>query len=214
MSLTISNLTTQPGNTSAANNASNTASSVSAARQTASQSGINEDKVTLGSQSARDELTYDIPRQTSSAPVQSQADVQVMLEESDRKAQEIINLILIMVDRQGTTLRQVISGETQLQADPQTIAAAQAAISEDGEWGVKQTAGRILDFARAVIGEDPARLEKVRAAVEQGFKEATEMLGGSLPEISQRTYDAVMAEFDRWREEGTIAAAAADDQIA
>ena len=84
MSLTISNLTTQPGNTSAANNASNTASSVSAARQTASQSGINEDKVTLGSQSARDELTYDIPRQTSSAPVQSQADVQVMLEESDR----------------------------------------------------------------------------------------------------------------------------------
>ena len=119
-----------------------------------------------------------------------------------------------MVDRQGTTLRQVISGETQLQADPQTIAAAQAAISEDGEWGVKQTAGRILDFARAVIGEDPARLEKVRAAVEQGFKEATEMLGGSLPEISQRTYDAVMAEFDRWREEGTIAAAAADDQIA
>lgn len=76
--------------------------------------------------------------------------------------------------------------------------AAQQAISEDGEWGVKNTANRILDFAKALSGGDPSKIEYLRAAVEKGFKEAEKTWGGKLPEISQKTYDRVMQGFDDW----------------
>ncbi len=195
MSLTISSFssTSQPTGTTSVTGSNATA------RKNGQQDTAAEgtDKVSLG-QPSTEGLTYNVPR----SAVQSQAELQTMLEESNRKAQEIVDLILSMVSRQGTTLREVISGEATLQADPETIAAAQAAIAEDGEWGVQQTAERILNFSRAVIGGDPSKLESIRAAVEKGFREATDILGGKLPEISERTYAAVMAEFDRWREEG------------
>ena len=36
----------------------------------------------------------------------------------------------------------------------------------------------------------------------KGFKEAADILGGSLPDISQQTLKAVRAEFDRWQSQG------------
>jgi hypothetical protein len=45
-------------------------------------------------------------------------------------------------------------------------------------------------------------LQKIRDAVEKGFKEAADILGGSLPDISQQTLKAVRAEFDRWQSQG------------
>ncbi|MBQ9625539.1 MAG: hypothetical protein IJR47_05465 [Clostridia bacterium] len=80
--------------------------------------------------------------------------------------------------------------------DEATKAQAQADIAEDGFWGVTQTANRILDFAKALTGGDPSKVEEMRAAVKQGFEEAEKAWGGTLPEISQKTYDAVMKGFD------------------
>ena len=129
-----------------------------------------------------------------------------MIEESDRKAQAIIDLIRPLVEQQGLTFAKVASGEQQLSADPATIEASKAAIAEGGEFSVENTAGRILSFAKALIGTDPSRFDAIRNAVEQGFQEAQALLGGSLPEISQKTHAAVRAEFDRWKNEGMDAA--------
>lgn len=81
--------------------------------------------------------------------------------------------------------------------DPATRAQAQADIAEDGYWGVEQTSNRIIDFATALTGGDPDKIEEMRAAFEKGFKQAGSAWGGSLPDISQRTYDAVMKKFDQ-----------------
>ena len=85
--------------------------------------------------------------------------------------------------------------------DPATRAQAQADIAEDGYWGVNATSDRILDFAKALTGGDPSKIEEMREAFEKGFKQATEAWGGELPEISQKTYDAVMSKFDTWAAE-------------
>lgn len=85
-----------------------------------------------------------------------------------------------------------------LEVDPQTRAQAQADIAEDGYWGVKQTAGRILDFAKAIAGDDIDKLNEMKDAVNKGFKQAEQMWGGSLPGISGQTYDRVMQGFDEW----------------
>lgn len=85
--------------------------------------------------------------------------------------------------------------------DAATKKQAQADIAEDGYWGVAQTSDRIIDFAKALTGGDPDKIEDMRAAFEKGFKKAGATWGRSLPDISQRTYDAVMEKFDKMAEE-------------
>ena len=80
--------------------------------------------------------------------------------------------------------------------DAATKAQAQEDISEDGYWGVEQTSDRILDFAVALTGGDPDKVEEMREAFKKGYAQAEETWGGKLPEISQKTYDAVMKKFD------------------
>ena len=88
--------------------------------------------------------------------------------------------------------------------DPATKKQAQADIAEDGYWGVSQTSQRILDFATALTGGDPTKIEKMRAAFQKGYDKAQRTWGGSLPEISQQTYDAVLSGFDQMAKDAGI----------
>ena len=83
--------------------------------------------------------------------------------------------------------------------DAATKAQAQADIAEDGYWGVEQTSDRIVDFAKALTGGDPDKIDEMKEAFEKGFKLAEKKWGGELPEISQKTYDAVFEKFDAWK---------------
>lgn len=82
------------------------------------------------------------------------------------------------------------------EVDPATKAQAQADIAEDGYWGVEQTSDRIIDFATALTGGDPDKIEDMREAFKKGYEQAEETWGGELPEISKQTYEAVMKKFD------------------
>lgn len=88
---------------------------------------------------------------------------------------------------------------------------AQEAISEDGEWGVEKTAGRILDFAKALSGGDPSKIGLLKDAVIKGFKEAEKTWGGKLPDISQKTYDRIMQGFDEWEKSSQAQASTATE---
>ncbi len=94
--------------------------------------------------------------------------------------------------------------------DPATKAQAQADIAEDGYWGVTQTSDRIIDFANALTGGDPSKIEDMREAFKKGYEQAQKTWGGKLPEISQKTYDAVMEKFDKMAEEAKKASQTAD----
>lgn len=108
-----------------------------------------------------------------------------------------------MLTRQG---KQVTEGEGiwkllaggEYQVDAQTQVDAQAAIAEDGYWGVKQTSQRIVDFARALVGSDPSRAGEMREAFLKGFQAAEKAWGGALPEITGQTREAALALFDQW----------------
>lgn len=81
--------------------------------------------------------------------------------------------------------------------DPATKAQAQADIADDGYWGVEQTSGRIIDFATALTGGDPDKIAEMRDAFLKGYKQAEKTWGGELPDISKRTYEAVLSKFDQ-----------------
>ncbi len=73
---------------------------------------------------------------------------------------------------------------------------AKELISDDGYFSVENTAMRIFDFAAARAGDDPERLQTVRDAVLKGFKEAEQLFGGKLPDISHDTLDKVLEMLD------------------
>ena len=99
--------------------------------------------------------------------------------------------------------KKLANGE--LTADADTIAQAKEDISDNGYWGVSQTSDRIYDFAMALSGGDEEKMQKMKEAVEKGFKEATKSWGKDLPDISSRTYDAVMKKFDDFFNKNTTA---------
>lgn len=83
--------------------------------------------------------------------------------------------------------------------DAKTKAQAKKDIAEDGYWGVEQTSDRILDFAKALSGNDPKQADKLLNAFKKGFDQATKAWGKKLPDISQKTYDAVVKKFEAWK---------------
>ncbi len=167
------------------------------------QAGQAQDQVTLKG-AADDALTYAKPREAFEA---QRPDLAAMLAESDRQVEEFMVFLRSVLSQQGLEIGKVASGEQRLTLDQASIDKAQAAIAEDGEWGVRAVAERILNFAKIGIGDDPAKIETFRAAIQKGFDEAQAILGGSLPEISQQTYATIMAELDRWQVEGIPAGA-------
>jgi len=122
--------------------------------------------------------------------------------DADARTQQLRNLVEQMMSKQANTYGQAndiwqFLREGNFTVDPATKAQAQADIAEDGYWGVEQTSDRIIQFANALTGGDPDKIEEMRAAFQKGFKQAEKTWGGELPEISQKTYEAVMNKFDK-----------------
>lgn len=90
-----------------------------------------------------------------------------------------------------------LSGMSPEAAD-KLISKAKEDVSEDGFFGVKQTSERILSFAKAITGGDPDKMEKMKKVVDKAFAQVGSIFGGldKMPEISRKTYDAVMKGFD------------------
>ena len=83
---------------------------------------------------------------------------------------------------------------------------AQALIADNGYWGVEQTSSRIVDFAVGQFGNDPSKMEQIKESIMKGFNMAKEAFGGQLPDISQKTFDAVMGKLDKQVESVNAAA--------
>ena len=126
--------------------------------------------------------------------------------DAEERTAQLRSIVEQLITKQGTAFGKatddemwkfLAKGEFTVSADVK--AQAQADIAEDGYWGVEQTSDRILDFAKALAGNDPEKAEEMLEAFEKGFKEATKTWGDELPEISQRTYDAVHEKFEAWK---------------
>lgn len=126
--------------------------------------------------------------------------------DADQRAQQLQSIVEQLMTKQGKTYNKAngLKGLYEsLTVDPATKAQAQKDIAEDGYWGVDQTSSRIFDFAMALSGGDPDKMEEMRAAFLKGYKKAEKAWGDSLPDISKRTYDAVIDKFDNYKKENS-----------
>lgn len=119
---------------------------------------------------------------------------------TDNLRQMIVNLF----KEQGLSAR-IATDDTTIDFQDLTPEQAQDLIAEDGYFGVAQTSDRIVTAAVALAGSDPAKLDQIKAGIDKGFDMAAQALGGSLPDISSHTYDAVMEKLDAWAQGGVVA---------
>jgi len=73
---------------------------------------------------------------------------------------------------------------------------AKQLVSEEGYFGVTQTSGRLADFVLSGGGNDLEKLKAGREGIVKGFKEAEQLWGGKLPDISYETLDKALAKID------------------
>ncbi len=83
---------------------------------------------------------------------------------------------------------------------------AAKAVGEGGNWSVNAVSDRIFGLAEAISGGNPERLQEMRAAVEEGFKQAgvtwSKTTGmNDMPDITQQTYKELMYRFDTYMAE-------------
>ena len=134
--------------------------------------------------------------------------VEKLKADADARVSQLRSLVEKMFLQQGQKITDadnmwkfLASGE--FTVDKATAEAAQEAISEDGYWGVNQTSQRIFDMAVALSGGDSEKMDDMLEAFKKGFKQATDTWGKELPDISQKTYAAVLEKFENYKNENT-----------
>ena len=123
--------------------------------------------------------------------------------DAEQRTAQLRSIVEQMMTKQGVAIgtaddmwKFLAKGDFTVSADVK--AQAQADIADDGYWGVEQTSDRILDFAKALSGDDPDKADAMLEAFKKGFEQA-KAWGDKLPDISQRTYDAVVEKFNKWK---------------
>jgi len=148
-----------------------------------------QDEFVKSDESAK-KVTYDKPKV-------DQATIDRLYEESNRAYNYLKQIVAQLLERQGLTFQDW----SKVEVDDQARAEANALISEGGELSPEKVSDRIVEFAKAISGGDKSKIDTLREAIDKGFEEAARILGGELPEISQKTYDLVMEKLDNWAQE-------------
>jgi len=129
--------------------------------------------------------------------------VESLKADQENQMNRFMNMMTGIFQKQGITdltagsdsfWKTIASGN--FKVDAKTKAEAQQAISENGEWGVKQTSQRLFDFAQALAGDDVSKMKQLQDAMHAGFGEAEKAWGGSLPDISYKTREAADKLFE------------------
>ena len=182
--------------------------------------GTGTDKDVTASESATETsdvgVVYEPSKETTQTSAKKNAKVDSetiakLKADADQRLSQLKGIVEQLITKQGKTsetvsiwsqFRQGVLDGT-ITVDEATAKQAQEDISEEGYCGVKQTSERILDFAKALTGGDSSKVEDIRTAIEKGFSEAAKLWGDELPEISQKTHDAVMKGLDEWAKQST-----------
>lgn len=176
---------------------------VSAAAKTSAASGQADDGVVYEKSETPTKATY-----TPGSKKVDQETIDKLKADAEARYSQLADLVQKLMTKQGETskyaslsdlMKGVVKGDVAV--DPEVVAQAKKDVADDGYWGVEQTASRIVDFAKALSGGDPAQAESMRKAIEKGFSEATKTWGDNLPDISSKTYDRINEMLDEWANE-------------
>lgn len=157
---------------------------------------VDRDKYTPGARNL-EKATYDKPG--TKIDQKALAEVKKAAEAANSQLKALVKELLA---RQGMTFKEALDSAAEVEVDEKAVAEANELISAGGKYSPEAVSDRIVNFAKAISGGDTEKYDLLKDAIEKGFNEARELLGGSLPEISGKTYDLVMEKLDNWANGG------------
>lgn len=148
-----------------------------------------------------DSFTKSAETKTEETGIYSRESLLEQLRNSEeQRVKAFEDTIRSMAAQQGQVINFTFRGQG-LHVTEEQRAEAEKSISEGGEYSVDSVAGRIMDMAKALAGEDSSKISMLREAVQKGFSGAASLLGkkdDEMPEITKNTYTEVMKRFDDW----------------
>lgn len=206
-------------------------SSIYKTADTAVKKTENQDAETAKSEAAQvkneaDSFTADGGRSysTSAARGSYAVDSETIERMRDESEQRMMNLVKKMLGQQveQADMAGMISKERVLEAirsgkfTQEDVDQAKKDTADDGYWGVEQTSDRFIQYATALTGGDPDKLDSMIEAFEKGYSEAEKQWGGKLPDLAQRTREATLKKFQDLKDQyanNSVSAAAGQSVV-
>lgn len=126
--------------------------------------------------------------------------IDALLAEQEQRQAKFKEWIISMITKQGEKSNCTIMGVNLTVSKEQSLE-AQKSIEDDGEWGVNAVATRIMDMAKAFVGDDSSKFSMIKNAVLDGYAAAEKAWGGELPGICGKTLEEINNRFDKWEKE-------------
>lgn len=142
---------------------------------------------------------YEKSKLEDNTHVYDKLSIEKLKKESENVYDQLKNMVEKMLKDQGKTFNLLRPGDS-VKIDEATRAEAKLLIGDKGPLGIEAMSDKIVDFAKAISGGDKEKLNTLIGAIEKGFKEAQRILG-TLPDISQKTYDKIMEKLEIWKNE-------------
>jgi len=174
-------------------------------------SGLDTEAATYEKSSALDSLT------TKNAKVsknQNTEMIEKMKADAAARTKQLRDLVEKLILKQGEKIADAFADynddeydyikairDGKVTVDEETSRKAKEDIADDGYCGVEQTSDRMVDYAKALIGNDKSKADLMMDAINKGYEGAADIWGGDLPEICQQTLDAAMDKLTAWRDE-------------
>ena len=145
---------------------------------TASKTASTSTDKTTTSDKAETGVVYEKSSQTDKDTVTKKTDYAMVAKlkaDAEQRTSQLRSLVEKMMTKQGTAIANADSmwsflADGNFTVDEETQKQAQADIAEDGYWGVEQTSDRILDFAKALSGNDPEKADLLIDALKKALK--------------------------------------------
>lgn len=128
------------------------------------------------------------------------ADLQAQADIATENLRKLVEQLILKQGKNYKAADEAASQDqlNQLGITTDDVEAANQAISEDGDYGVKAVSDRLVNFAINVSGGDKSKLSELMSAIDKGFSAAKDAWGGELPDICQQTYDETMKKLKDW----------------
>ncbi|MBR4151509.1 MAG: hypothetical protein IKT98_00940 [Selenomonadaceae bacterium] len=140
--------------------------------------GLNADQVKAlqeelkGTEETKGLATEQVDKLKENIEMQESTMLNIMIQamtDSNNKLQEWADNGIGFLNFGGTQIEASLFGLPEVATNAEDAAKA---IAPGGDWSVDAVSSRIFDLATAIAGNDPERLAEMRAAVEEGFKQA------------------------------------------
>lgn len=117
---------------------------------------------------------------------------------NNRLSASEMNAIKAEAERINESLRTLVEKVIAKQGKYKSLSVSEETFTEN-DFSVETVSDNIVNFAIAISGDDPSKLDELKAAIDKGFREAEKCFGGTLPDICYKTHDVIMEKLDAWK---------------